>query len=466
MVAEGVVLLRVQHLQKRRGGVAPKVHADLVNLVEDEHRVVGTGIFDPLDDPPRQGADIGAAVAPNLGLVPHAPQGDAHELAAHGPGDGLPQGGFAHPRRPHETENGTLHLLVEFADAQVLQDAVLDLLQVEMVLIQDNLGLFDLQFVPGALAPGQGYQPVQVGADDGGLGGVGVHLLQAGQLLEGVLFRLLGHPGLGDLETVLFHLLAGLVQVAQFFLDGPQLLPEKIFPLGAVHLLPGLVLNLGLDGGDLHFLAEKIIDLDETADGVHFLQHHLGLVDFEAQIGRHQVRQMPGVLDGLQDSQQIRRHDALEGEDFLGHLPGVAHQGLGLGRDFGDGRLRQDLHGHQEVGAFLNIFLDHGLGFALDQDFQAAVRQFQHPQNQADRAHGVDVFGFGVFDGLIFLGGQKDQAVLGQGGFNRQYRGFPAHKQRQHHIGKNHHVPDRQHGQFAGDDDLMLFVFCRRHVIS
>ncbi len=92
-----------------------------------------------LDDPPRQGADIGAAVAPDFGLVPHAPQGDAHELAPHGPGDGLPERGLAHSRRPHETEDGAFHLLVEFADAQVLEDAVFDLFQVEMVLIQEPI---------------------------------------------------------------------------------------------------------------------------------------------------------------------------------------------------------------------------------------------------------------------------------------------------------------------------------------
>jgi hypothetical protein len=93
---------------------------------------------------------------------------------------------------------------------------------------------------------------------------------------------------------------------AQFFLDGPQLFPEKIFPLGAVHFLPGLGLDLGLDGGDFHFLPQEIIDLDETADGIHFFQDHLGLFDLEAQIGRHQVGQVAGVLDGLEDRQQIR----------------------------------------------------------------------------------------------------------------------------------------------------------------
>ena len=41
MVAERRVLLGVEHLQQRRGGVAPEVGAELVDLVEHEDRVVG-----------------------------------------------------------------------------------------------------------------------------------------------------------------------------------------------------------------------------------------------------------------------------------------------------------------------------------------------------------------------------------------------------------------------------------------
>ena len=40
VVAEGVVLLRVEHLEHGAGGVAPPVGAHLVDLVDHEHRVV------------------------------------------------------------------------------------------------------------------------------------------------------------------------------------------------------------------------------------------------------------------------------------------------------------------------------------------------------------------------------------------------------------------------------------------
>ena len=42
VVAEGVVLLRVEHLEQRRGRIAAEVGAHLVDLVEHEHRVAAS----------------------------------------------------------------------------------------------------------------------------------------------------------------------------------------------------------------------------------------------------------------------------------------------------------------------------------------------------------------------------------------------------------------------------------------
>ncbi len=151
MVREGGVLLRVQDLQEGRGGVAPEVGADLVHFIQDEHRVIGAGPADGLDDAAGHGPHVGAAVAPDLGFVPHPAQGEAHELAAQGPGDGAAQGGLAGARRPHEAEDGPLHVGLQFAHRQVFQDALLDLFQVVVVLVQDFPGLVQIQVVFGGL---------------------------------------------------------------------------------------------------------------------------------------------------------------------------------------------------------------------------------------------------------------------------------------------------------------------------
>ena len=74
VVPERVVLLRVQHLQHGRRGVAPEVVAHLVNLVQQKHRVLGTGLAHGIYYPAGDGAHVGAPVTANLRLVPHPAQ--------------------------------------------------------------------------------------------------------------------------------------------------------------------------------------------------------------------------------------------------------------------------------------------------------------------------------------------------------------------------------------------------------
>ena len=95
VVAEGVVLRRVEHLEQGRRRVAAPVGADLVDLVEQDHRVHRLGVAQGADDPPRQRADVGAAVAADLGLVVQAAEADADELASQRPGDRLADRGLA-----------------------------------------------------------------------------------------------------------------------------------------------------------------------------------------------------------------------------------------------------------------------------------------------------------------------------------------------------------------------------------
>ena len=91
VVAERVVLRRIQHLQQGRRRVAAIVRADLVDLVEQHHRVHRTGLADRPDDAAGQRPDVGAPVPTDLRLVAHAAQGDANELAAQRPSDALTQ---------------------------------------------------------------------------------------------------------------------------------------------------------------------------------------------------------------------------------------------------------------------------------------------------------------------------------------------------------------------------------------
>src|ERR1044071_3965976 len=103
---------------------------ELVDLVEHEHRVVGAGLLDALDDPTRQRADVGAAVAADLGLVAHAAERDPAELAADRARDRATERGLADAGRAREAQDRALLVVLELADRHVLDDALLDLVEV------------------------------------------------------------------------------------------------------------------------------------------------------------------------------------------------------------------------------------------------------------------------------------------------------------------------------------------------
>ena len=232
MVAEGRVLLGVEDLQERGRGVAAEVGAELVDLVEHEDRVVRRGLANALDDPAGHGGHVGAAMAADLGLVVHAAQADPDELSPQRPGDALAQRRLARSRRAGEAEDRSLHVLLELAHGQVLEDSFLDLLEVVVVVVEDLPRPAQVEPVAARLAPGKDRQPVEIGADDRVLGRAGVHAGQPLELALGLVQHFLRRtrrldplPELGDLGIL------GLA-LTQLLLDRLDLLPQEVIALG------------------------------------------------------------------------------------------------------------------------------------------------------------------------------------------------------------------------------------------
>ena len=128
--------------------------AELVDLVEQHDRVHRAGLDDRPGDAARLAADVGAAVAADLGLVADAAERDAHELAAHRPGDGLAEAGLADAWRADEREDGARLPSrrrrsvgcrragrAQLADGEELDDAVLDLVEAVVVGVEHRAGL-------------------------------------------------------------------------------------------------------------------------------------------------------------------------------------------------------------------------------------------------------------------------------------------------------------------------------------
>ena len=109
MIGERLVLLGIEHLEQRRFGRAMPADAELVDLVEQEDGVLHLRLLQGVEDAPGQRADVGAAMAANLGFVAHAAERDAHERPARRIGDRLPERRLADAGGPDEAQ-GSLPL--------------------------------------------------------------------------------------------------------------------------------------------------------------------------------------------------------------------------------------------------------------------------------------------------------------------------------------------------------------------
>ena len=75
------------------------------------------------------------------------------------------------PRRgSDEGQDRAADLVRQGAHREVLEDALLDLLEAVVVLFEDAGGLLDVELVVGRHVPGQADEPVHVCADDADLG--------------------------------------------------------------------------------------------------------------------------------------------------------------------------------------------------------------------------------------------------------------------------------------------------------
>jgi hypothetical protein len=80
-------------------------------------------------------------------LISHSPQRDANEFPSHRPGNGLTKRRLPHPWRTHEAENGSFHAGLQLSNGEILEDPFLHFLEVEMILVENFLGIGDIEVV-------------------------------------------------------------------------------------------------------------------------------------------------------------------------------------------------------------------------------------------------------------------------------------------------------------------------------
>ena len=132
-------------------------------------------------------------------------------------------------------------VLAQLAHGEVLGDAVLDVLQAGVVGVEHRARGNRVEVLVRALAPRDGDQPVEVGANHARLARLLAHPLQASELLERLLVDLLGHLRVLDLRAVLLG--HRRVVVAELLADRVHLLAQEVLAL----LLLGALLDVLAD---------------------------------------------------------------------------------------------------------------------------------------------------------------------------------------------------------------------------
>src|SRR4029079_7451562 len=89
--------------------------ADLVDLVEQDHRVHRPGVAQRAHEAARKRADVRAAMAADLRLVADAAERHANELAVERAGDRLADRRLTGSRRPDQRQNRAALLVVRDA---------------------------------------------------------------------------------------------------------------------------------------------------------------------------------------------------------------------------------------------------------------------------------------------------------------------------------------------------------------
>ena len=457
MVGEGEVLFRVQHFQQGRGRVAPEVHAQLVDFVQHEQRVVRAGGAQRLDDAPGQRADVRPAVAADLGLVAHAPERQAHELAAHRARNRTPERRLAHPRRPGETQDRPLGILFELAHGQIFEDAVLDLFEVVVVFVQDVARVRNVEVVLGRHRPGQVDEPFQIGPHHRVFGRLGRDDLEALEFVVGRLERGFGHLGLVDLLAQFVQLAGARVAFAQLLLNGPHLLAEVEFLLVLVEFGLHLGLNLLPQFQQFELAVQDRGQFFDARPHVERIEQILLLVHRDVQVGGDQIRHLGRILDVHHHALQLvgqvghRGHELSELADHV-RLAGVQVAGLlGLAlqrRDPG-AVVRFEFH----------VFPDVDAPEPLHENAHAPVRVFQHLEDAAGAAARKErVGGRGLVFGVLLR--REAEHVVGVAAVLDEGEGRGAgDQQRDDGGGEDHDSAQRQDGQGGGDFDVTQVFF-------
>ena len=162
MIGERIILLRIQHLQQSTRRIAAVITAQLVHFIQHHDGICGTALLDPVHDPARHGADIGAPVPADLRLITHTAKAHPDILPMQSLCDTLSDTGLPGTRCAHKQKDRAGLAFFQIHHRDLLQHAVFYLFQTVMILIQDLFRLLEIDLGLFFCFPGQTGHEIQI----------------------------------------------------------------------------------------------------------------------------------------------------------------------------------------------------------------------------------------------------------------------------------------------------------------
>ena len=446
MVAEGGILLGIEHLQQRRGRVALIVAAELVNLVEQQQRVFGACVRDRRHDAARHCADVGLSVAADLRLVVYAAEGYPRKLTVERACNGDRDGGLADTGRADKAEDLPRKLRCQLTHGQRLQNAFLDLFEAVMVGVQNFARLRNIQPLLRRLVPRKLQHSVQIIAQKRRLLRAGRLLRHAPDLLQELFLRLLLKMQLADLLAVAVCVVIVRV-LAKLLTDHAHLLAQIIVPLILVHVLLNTVGDLVFEPQDIQLLRHQRDSLLQSLDRMQLPEQLLLVLIGKRRVLTDEIRRIACVLRGQQPKQRLLHIPAGQLRELFKLAVRLTEQRLHAREAVIVGQLLELLHPPEEIGFALHDVQKLRAVLALDQNAHVFTRQAQHLLDDADRADGIQIVPLRMIRLNVLLRHKEDLLILPERLFDGRHGRFAAHIEMRQHLREHAKPAQRQHRQ-------------------
>src|SRR5688572_5288236 len=323
----------------------------------------------------------------DFGLVAHAAERYAHELPRHRPRDRLAKRGLADAGRAHETEDWALHVALQLPDGKIFDDALFDLVEVVVILVQHLAGLDWIDPIFGRRGPRHIEQPVDVGPEHLILRRRRRHALETFDFAKCDGGDRLGQVRVLDALAQLLELVA--FAFAQLLLDRLHLLAQVVLTLRVGHLLLRLRFDLAFE------LEQRDFALQSGGDRLQLLEH---VVLFEKRLlvdrlhvdqRREHVGEPDGIFDVHDDVAQFLGHARRDRQRLLDQLLDPPDVRLDLNRLLAGVGHRRDLRAQRVAGTREDVGAH--ARQSLDDDVHATGRRLGHLPDDADRADALEV---------------------------------------------------------------------------